>query len=147
MATMLIPEVREGRELDFEGGSQLDKRVQDECSRYCARTPERKRSLGWRWILAWDCPQESGPIERACDEAGLGRWITFPLPIEPVGGENLSIRQLNRAGISQVMSSSINAENDLVLDIPSLAAVLADRCTHSVRLSPVAIRAEDATVA
>ena len=30
MATMLIPEVREGRELDFEGGSQLDKRVQDD---------------------------------------------------------------------------------------------------------------------
>jgi|SoiMethySBSTD1v2_1073268.scaffolds.fasta_scaffold94882_3 hypothetical protein len=45
------------------------------------------------------------------------------------------------------MSTPIVEENDLVLDIPSLAAILAERCTHSVRLSPVAIRAEDTTVA
>lgn len=90
---------------------------------------------------------KSGPKEGSCDEAGLGLWITFLLLIEPVGGENPSVRQLNGAGISQVMSAPVIAENDLVPDIPSLAAVLADRCTHSVGLSPVAIRAEDAPVA
>ena len=95
-------------------------------ARYSRRAGLGRTDLAWI-ALRVHVPKAqlmSGPIEGPCDEAGLGRWIALLLLIKPVGGENAPVRQLNRAGISQVMSPPSLRRMIYVLDIPSLAPSL-----------------------